>query len=230
MSRLCIIPARGGSKRIPRKNIRPFLGRPIIAYSIEAARESRLFSEIMVSTDDEEIAAVAQDHGASIPFFRSAATADDHATTVDVIAEVLAEYRSRGKVFDRVCCLYATAPFIRPSHLRAAANMLLEMNCDCIFPIVRYGFPVQRSVVLDKAGLVRMREPQHRHTRSQDLAPVFHDAGMFYFFRPAPVLTGETLWPENTRAMELPETEVHDIDTETDWRLAEMKYRLSCGQ
>lgn len=223
MKTLCLIPARGGSKRLPRKNIRSFLGKPIIAYAIRAALDSGLFDEVMVSTDDEEIAAKAKEYGARVPFYRSPENADDHATTLDVVREVLGRYPTD---FDRVCCLYATAPFIQPSHLRAAAQLLDESGADCVFPVLRYGFPVQRSVVLDAAGRVRMRQPEYQTARSQDLEPVFHDAGQFYFFRPAPVLAAGRLWTDDTRALELPETEAHDIDTETDWQLAEMKYRL----
>ncbi|NJC26153.1 pseudaminic acid cytidylyltransferase [Neolewinella antarctica] len=223
MSRLCIIPARGGSKRIPRKNIRPFLGKPIIAYSIEAALASGLFDEVMVSTDDEEIAAVARQFGASVPFMRSAATADDFATTVDVIAEVLGEYRWE---FAEVCCVYATAPFVTVDLLKQATELRLSATADCVFPALAYSFPVQRSIELDPTGKIRLRHPEHLTTRSQDLLPVYHDAGMFYTFDPAVILAKGSLWTDNTRIITVEELAAHDIDTPADWRVAEFKHQL----
>lgn len=223
MSRLCIIPARGGSKRIPRKNIRPFLGKPIIAYSIEAALASGLFDEVMVSTDDEEIAEVARSFGASVPFLRSAATADDFATTMDVLAEVHARYAT---AFEQACCIYATAPFVSAELLRRAAARLDETGGDCVFPVLRYGFPVQRALRMAGDGGVSLLRPEYLNSRSQDLEPSFHDCGMFYFYRPETVLSKGKIWTDASYGVEVGETAAHDIDTPEDWKMAELKYKF----
>ena len=223
MKNLCIIPARGGSKRIPRKNIKDFLGKPIIAYSIEAALQSGLFDEVMVSTDDQEIAVIAKNYGASVPFMRSAETANDYASTEDVLREVLREYQKRGKEFENVCCLYATAPFVTAENLKKCYAHI-EGVYDASFTMVRYSYPVQRSLHVDN-GFIKMREPQYANARSQDLEPVYHDAGQFYFACVKKIDTFE-LWTEHTYGFELSELMVQDLDTETDWQLAEMKYKL----
>lgn len=224
MSCLCIIPARGGSKRIPHKNVKPFLGKPVIAWSIEAALKSGIFSEVMVSTDDEEIARVAREYEAKVPFMRSEETSGDYATTADVLLEVLGEYARRGQRFDHACCLYSTAPFITPERLREAYGKL-SGDVDSIFSVVAYSYPVQRSLKIEN-GLVRMNFPQYRKSRSQDLQPVYHDAGQFYFFTPTVLQETGALWGDHTAAMVLSELEVQDLDTETDWQLAEMKMKL----
>ena len=192
MKNICIIPARGGSKRIPRKNIKTFMGKPIIAYSIEAALQSGLFDEVMVSTDDEEIAEIACGYGAKVPFMRSAETSNDYAGTADVILEVLEMYKERGRVFDTVCC-------------------------------IRY--PIQRSLhIVD--GRIGMVYPEYMNARSQDLEPIYHDAGQFYFSRINSFVESRTFWGKNTAGLVLSELEVQDLDTLTDWTLAEMKYEL----
>lgn len=219
-----MIPARGGSKRIPGKNIRPFLGKPIIAYSIETAIKSKLFDEVMVSTDDKQIGDTAMKFGASIPFFRSETNANDFATTMDVIEEVLAEYQSKGKSFDNVCCLYPCAPLITPESLIRAFNTLGK-NIDSVVPIVQYSFPIQRAFKISGKTVQYMR-PEHEKTRSQDLEPAYHDAGQFYFFKTQVVLKKKTLIPKKTGYLELSELEVQDIDYPIDWDLAELKYRL----
>ena len=229
MKTLCIIPARGGSKRIPRKNVRPFLGTPIIAYSIRAARESGLFDAVMVSTDDTEIAEIAAQYGAEVPFLRSAETATDYATTAAVLTEVLRTYAGRGQVFDRVCCLYATAPFVTADTLRAAFDKLESGGFDTVFPVVRFGFPVQRAVVFQHDKLAWL-QPEHALTRSQDLPPAFHDAGQFYVFNVPRFLETGQLLTANTGGLEIPELEAQDIDTLTDWQLAELKFRLLAQQ
>ena len=226
MKRLAIIPARGGSKRIPRKNVKPFLGKPVIAYSIEAALDSGLFDEVMVSTDDEEIAATARDLGAEVPFLRSAETADDFATTLDVILEVVDAYRKRGEEVEEACCIYATAPFVTAARLREAAALRRAQDLDCVFPVLRFGFPIQRALRLSATNTVEMFSPEHLTTRSQDLEPAFHDAGMFYFFAVARIRPAGKLWTDNTGCLLLPELEAHDIDTPEDWEVAEFKYRL----
>ncbi|MEZ0538143.1 pseudaminic acid cytidylyltransferase [Fibrella arboris] len=225
MKTLCIIPARGGSKRIPRKNIRPFLGSPIIAYSIRAAQESGLFDDVMVSTDDAEIAQLAQLYGAAVPFARSADTANDFATTAAVLTEVLNTYAQRGQHFDRACCLYATAPFVTAAKLREAFAKLESGAFDTVFPVVRFSFPVQRAVIFQNDRLAWL-EPDHALTRSQDLPPAFHDAGQFYCVNVPSFLETGQLLTSNTSGIEISELEAQDIDNLVDWQLAELKVRL----
>lgn len=225
MKKLCIIPARGGSKRIPRKNIKLFMGKPIMAYSIEAATNSGLFDEVMVSTDDEEFADVAKQHGAAVPFLRSEATANDFATTVDVLLEVIETYKQQGKVFDTICCLYSTAPFVTSDRLKEAYSKLSD-KVDACFTMVEYSYPIQRSLRINGAGLVEMKYPEYLRSRSQDLEKVYHDAGQFYFVKTKALLEEKTVWCKNTVPIVLSELEVQDLDTLTDWQLAEMKYEL----
>ncbi len=225
MNNLCIIPARGGSKRIPRKNIKPFMGKPIIAYSIDAALKSGVFDEVMVSTDDEEIAGVARQHGASVPFFRSAETANDYSTTVDVLLEVIETYKQQGKVFDTICCLYSTAPFVTSDRLKEAYAKISD-NVDACFTMVEYSYPVQRSLRINENGRVEMRHPEHLKSRTQDLEKVYHDAGQFYYVKTKTLIEEKTVWCKKTAPLVLSELEVQDLDTLTDWQLAEMKYEL----
>ncbi len=225
MKTLCIIPARGGSKRIPQKNSQLFLGVPIIAYSIRAAQEAGLFDEVMVSTDDAQISQLALQYGAVVPFVRSDETANDVATTAAVLTEVLNAYAQRGQHFDRACCLYATAPFVTATKLRAAFETLETGGFDTVFPVVRFSFPVQRAVVFQNGRLAWL-DPQHALTRSQDLPPTFHDAGQFYFFNVPRFLETGQLLTRNTSGIEISELEAQDIDTLTDWHLAELKVRL----
>lgn len=225
MKNLCIIPARGGSKRIPRKNIKPFQGKPIMAYSIEAALKSGLFDEVMVSTDDEEFAEVAKKYGASVPFLRSAATANDYATTVDVLIEVVDTYRKQGKEFDNICCLYSTAPFVTPERLKEAFCKLSD-NVDGCFTVVEYSYPIQRSLKINGSGFVEMTYPEHLKSRTQDLEKIYHDAGQFYFMKTAVMECEKTVWCKRTEPLILSELEVQDLDTLTDWTLAEMKFKL----
>jgi N-acylneuraminate cytidylyltransferase len=225
MKKLCIIPARGGSKRIPRKNIKDFLGKPIIAYSIEAALKSGLFDEVMVSTDDEEIAEVAKHYGASVPFFRSMETANDYATTVDVLLEVIDTYKQLGKDFDIICCLYSTAPFVTSERLKEACTKLSE-EIDGCFTMVEYSYPIQRSLRINESGIVEMKYPEYLTCRTQDLEKVYHDAGQFYFVKTQVLIDEKTAWCKRTAPLILSELEVQDLDTLTDWQLAEMKYHL----
>lgn len=225
MKAICIIPARGGSKRIPRKNIKDFLGKPIIAYSIEAALESGVFDEVMVSTDDEEIAEVARRYGAAVPFMRSAHTASDYATTADVINEVLDAYSAQGKEFDVVCCIYATAPFVTPARLREAMEILEKGEFDSAFTCTAFSYPVLRGLVINDRGRIAMKWPQYGPCRSQDLEKFYHDAGQFYFATMDAYRTGG-FWGKNTAPIVLSELEVQDLDTPTDWTLAELKYNL----
>lgn len=225
MSNIAIITARGGSKRIPGKNIRPFLGKPIIAYSIQAAIDSRLFSEIMVSTDDAEIAAIAEQYGAKVPFLRSAVNADDYAATTDVLTEVLHEYATRDLHFSYACCIYPTAPFVTAEKLRTAWTKLTEQDADSVIPIAAFSFPIWRSFRLE-GDKVAYNWEEFAPKRSQDLPKAYHDCGQFYFFHTARFLASKKLVTANTLGIEVPETEVQDIDTPEDWEIAEMKYRM----
>ena len=229
MRRIAIITARGGSKRIPKKNIRMFCGNPIITYSIRAAQSSGLFDEVMVSTDSEEIAEVAREAGAKVPFFRSDANSGDYATTVDVVAEVLKSYEEQGQSFDEAVCIYPTAPFITAEKLQRAVDRLEESGADSAVCVVRYSFPPQRGFVI-RNGLTEMLHPEYMMTRSQDLEPMYHDCGQFYVLNTASFLKQHRFFMEHTVSIELPETEVQDIDNETDWIIAEMKYRMMIGQ
>lgn len=226
MKRIAIIPARGGSKRIPRKNVKDFLGMPIIAYSIKAALESGVFDEVMVSTDDEEIAEVARRYGASVPFLRSDETSNDFATTADVINEVLARYKSGGDRFDVVACVYATAPFVTPERLRQASDILEKGTFDSAFTCVEFSYPVLRGLVIDGEGRISMKWPEYKDSRSQDLQKIYHDAGQFYFATIEAFRKANGFWGDNTAPIILSDLEVQDLDTPTDWALAEMKYKL----
>lgn len=222
---LCIIPARGGSKRIPRKNIKNFLGKPIIAYSIEAAIESGLFSEVMVSTDDEEIAEVALSWGAQVPFLRSSHASGDFATTLDVIKEVVNTYEGKGMAFNAICCLYATAPFVTSTHLTKAFSMFAEQKFDSLFPVMQFGFPIQRSIKISD-NKSQFFFPDYINSRSQDLEKSYHDAGQYYWLDNKLVKSGNSIMTDHTGAFIIDEMEGQDIDNETDWKLAELKYEL----
>ena len=226
MNNLAIITARGGSKRIPRKNIRNFLGKPIIAYSIESAIKSGVFDEIMVSTDDDEIAKLAEKYGAKVPFKRTDATSNDTATTTDVIIEVLNEYKKRGLEFDYACCIYPTAPFITPESLKTGLNKMIESRTEVAFPVVKYSYPVQRALEIGSDGNLVMLYPEHSRSRSQDLKPIYHDAGQFYWFKTSAITPNMELLKMKASPIVIPETVVQDIDTENDWILAEMKYKF----
>ncbi len=223
MSRnIAVITARGGSKRIPKKNIKEFCGKPILAYSIQAAIESQLFDEVMVSTDSKEIADIAIAYGASVPFMRSDETANDYATTNDVLREVFSEYEKRGQHFDIAVCIYPTAPFITAQKLRDAVK-LMEDGADAVTPVVRFSFPPQRAFVV-RDGRLQYQFPENALKRSQDLEPIYHDCGQFYALRVSNIL--ENVKGIASTPMIMPETEVQDIDTEEDWKIAEIKYRM----
>ena len=224
MATIAIIPARGGSKRIPRKNIKPFLGKPILAYSIEVALQSQLFSEVMVSTEDDEIAALARQCGATVPFRRSEQTAGDYAGTTDVLLEVLDCYESRGQVFDYGCCIYPTAPFITIDLLARAWRLLIEYGYDSVFPVLRFSYPIQRALRLD-GHQATMFWPEHYTARSQELMPAYHDAGQFYWFNCAAIQQKRRLWTDRSGAIVISELDAHDIDTPDDWTMAEFKYQ-----
>lgn len=227
---LALIPARGGSKRIPRKNIRPFRGRPMIAWSIEAARDASCFDRILVSTDDEEIAAVARSHGAEVPFFRPAYLADDQATTQSVVLHAVQWCEQQGLAPQAVCCLYATAPFVQPTDLVAAGQLLEQAPTGSfVFTATSFPFPIQRAIHIDAAGRSAMFHPEHFNTRSQDLEEAFHDAGQFYWARPQAWATSLNLFDDG-RPLILPRWRVQDIDTEEDWTRAELLHQLLAAQ
>lgn len=226
--RVAIITARGGSKRIPKKNIRSFCGKPIIQYSIEAALQSGLFEEVMVSTDNEEIAETAKTAGAKIPFLRSAETSNDYASTAEVLLEVLSEYEKRGRIFDTTCCIYPTAPFVTAEKLKQAVLLLEEKDADSVVPVVRYSFPPQRAFIV-RDGFTVMKYPEHARTRSQDLEPYFHDCGQFYCMQTKRFLEKKQIFTDHMLSIEMPEMQVQDIDNESDWEMAELKYRMMKG-
>jgi len=225
MRAVAIITARGGSKRIPRKNIREFCGKPILAYSINAALSAGIFDTVMVSTDDNEIAEIARSYGAEVPFMRSEATANDYAATNDVVKEVLDTYAKHGECFDIACCIYPTAPFLTGETLKKAVELLEEKQADSVIPVVRFGFPPQRSVIVEE-GMLQFKWPEYMFSRSQDLQPFYHDAGQFYCMRTEGFLAENRLFMTKTVPLELSEMEVQDIDNEVDWKLAELKYQL----
>lgn len=225
MRKIAIITARGGSKRIPRKNIREFCGKPILAYSIEAAIESGLFDTVMVSTDDEEIAGIAREYGAQVPFYRSERTANDYATTNDVLLEVLAEYEKRGEHYDIGCCIYPTAPFVTAAKLKSAMEQLEAGDADTLIPVVAFSYPPQRAMIVKEGRLV-FEYPQYLDSRSQDLEPHYHDVGQFYLFRTRAFLHNRKLMIGNILPYVVSELEVQDIDNPTDWEIAEIKYRV----
>jgi len=220
---IAIITARGGSKRIPKKNIKEFCGKPIIAYSIEAAINSGIFDEVMVSTDSEEIAEVAKKYGAKVPFLRSEATSNDFATTRDVLIEVLDEYKKRGQEFGIMTCIYPTAPFVTAAKLKNAVELLMDSDADSLMPVVAYGFPPQRAMVV-RDGFLEYQYPEHKNTRSQDLEPIYHDCGQFYVYK-TDVFTGKVQGSGKQIPLNMPEEETQDIDNMSDWVIAEIKYQ-----
>ncbi len=221
--KLAIITARGGSKRIPRKNIKEFCGKPILCYSIEAARDAGVFDEIMVSTEDEEIAEIAKAAGASVPFLRSFETAGDYASTDAVIMEVITEYQRKGQEFDAFCCIYPTAPFLTGEKLKSAMTLLND--ADSVMPVVPFSYPPQRGLIVNKEGFVERQFPEYASARSQDLPEIYHDCGQFYACRTAPFLEAGTTDVKRLVPLVLSEMEVQDIDTPEDWEIAEIKYR-----
>lgn len=223
---IALIPARGGSKRIPRKNIKEFHGKPIIAYSIGTALESRLFDRVVVSTDDEEIAELAMSYGASVPFVRPADISDDHATTLDVVKHAVDWFEKQGENPLGVCCIYATAPLLQVSSLALGAKAVLEKNFDYAFSATSFPFPVQRGFRILGDGGLEMLYPEHAKTRSQDLEPVYHDAAQFYWGSAQAFRSKRAIFSGNSRPILLPRHRVQDIDTMEDWRVAEQLYLL----
>ena len=229
MSSVAIITARGGSKRIPKKNIKDFLGFPIIKYSIDAAINSGCFSEIMVSTDDREIAETAIKYGAQVPFMRSAETANDYSVTADVISEVLNTYINIGKNFEYACCIYPTAPLIDYRKIQEGYEVIKRCGASTLIPVVKFSYPIQRGLKIEKDRL-QMIWPENINVRSQDLMPAYHDVGQFYWMCVELFLKDKKLFTDNTALIEIPESEVQDIDNEEDWKIAEVKYRILKGK
>lgn len=224
LKHLCIIPARGGSKRIPRKNIKEFCGKPIIAYSIEAALKSKLFDEVMVSTDDDEIKRVAEKFGAKVPFVRSREASNDHATLAEVLLEVLGGYAQREVEVESICCILPTAPLLCSGRLIEAYDAFVSGKFNSLIPVVRYSYPIQRALK-ECDGRLLFFDEQFATARSQDLEPSYHDVGQFYFAKTASLLSEKTLFTTKTAMVELSEMEVQDIDTPEDWKVAEFKFK-----
>lgn len=222
---VCVIPARGGSKRIPRKNIRDFCGRPMIAWSISAAIESKCFDRIIVSTDDNEIAEIAKQWGAEIPFQRPAEFSGDHVATIPVIAHAIDWLSEHGNCPNLTCCLYATAPFVQAEMLRRGYTQLTESGADYAFSVTSFPFPIQRAIKVTSNGRVEMFQPEHFSTRSQDLIEAWHDAGQFYWGRSEAWLDGKILFGPGSVPVKIPRHLVQDIDTDEDWVRAEWMFR-----
>lgn len=220
---IAVIPARGGSKRIPRKNIKSFRGRPMIAWTIAAAIGSRCFDRIIVSTDDDEIASTALAHGAEVPFRRPAELADDHTPIIPVVAHAIRWQQENAEV-ERACCIFATAPMLREDDLRAGLAVLNSRNIDYAFSVTSYAFPIQRALRIDGEGRISMVQPEHRETRSQDLEETFHDAGQFYWGRADAWLAGRPIFGAASAAVQIPRKNVQDIDTDEDWEQAELLF------
>lgn len=225
MSMIAIITARGGSKRIPKKNIKEFYGKPMLAYAIDAAKNSGIFDEVMVSTDSEEIANVAKKYGAAVPFMRSEKTANDFATTYDVLEEVILEYKKLGKEFDSICCIYPCVPFLTAKTLSEAYKQFTESNCNALQPVCAYSVPIEWAMRLID-GLLVPDSSEKLKMRSQDLQKAYFDVGMFYFCKTNVLLKEKTLVPTKTAGYVIDESECQDIDTPNDWKMAEMKYKL----
>jgi N-acylneuraminate cytidylyltransferase len=225
MKNLAIIPARGGSKRIPRKNIRSFCGQPIIKYSIDAAIKSNCFDEIMVSTDDQEIADIAISLGAKVPFFRSLENSGDTVQIANVAIEVLNYYTERGKKYRLFCCILPTIPFISAQRIIEGLALMKKQKTEAVFPVLRYGYPIERSLTLS-AERAKMRWPENYDVGSQHFMPSHHDAGQFYWLKTESFLKQKKFFLDKSHAIELSELEAQDIDNEEDWKVAELKYKI----
>lgn len=223
MKKIALIPARGGSKRIPRKNIKLFCGKPIIAYPIELALNCGLFDRVIVSTDDEEIAQISKDYGAEVPYFRSSEASSDYASTVDVLLEFLEKYEGS---CDILCCLYPTTPLLQGCDLVESFARFEQGGFDSLIPVTKFSYPPQRALEIDETGLLGMEHPENLNSRSQDLRPLYHDAGQFYWIKTDELVSQGTLFTKNCGAYVLGEIQVQDIDNISDWEIAELKYQL----
>lgn len=227
--KFAIIPARGGSQRIPLKNIKPFCGKPMIAWSIDAARACGCFDRIIVSTDDEDIAGVARHYGAEIPFLRPPELSDHKTGTIPVIAHAIQWLQEHGESPTIVCCLYATAPFVQAADIQRGLSLLEAVGCDYAFSVTSYPFPIQRAIRITTANRVDMFDPEHFNTRSQDLEEAYHDAGQFYWGRPEAWLSGKPIFSTGAVPVILPRHRVQDIDTQEDWERAEWLFKALAG-
>ncbi len=225
MGNICIIPARGGSKRIPKKNIKDFNSKPIISYVIETIKKTNLFDEIMVSTDDLVIAEVAKKHGAAVPFMRSDNNADDYAVLADVILEVIEGYKEKRKYFDQICCILPTAALITSDKIEKAYQKLIRKNHTTVVPVIKYANPIQRALK-EFDGLINLRQVEYINTRSQDLEDHYYDSGQFYWLNTEFFLNEKKIFNNNTGFIELKEFEAQDVDTMDDWHMLELKYKL----
>lgn len=225
MKNIAVITARGGSKRIPQKNIKDFMGRPMIVYAIEAALESKVFDELMVSTDCIEIAEISKKYGANVPFLRSEQTSSDFATTYDALEEVISEYKKAGEKFETVCCIYPCVPFLKAKSLKDAYFKMQEKEANAIFPVCKYPVPIEWAMRLEDDYLLP-NDREAQKIRSQDLELKYFDAGMFYFCKTESLLKNKSLIPDKTLGFVIDEIQCQDIDTEEDWQIAEMKYKI----
>jgi N-acylneuraminate cytidylyltransferase len=223
---IAIIPARGGSKRIPQKNIKNFFDKPMLSYAVDACKDAGIFSEIMVSTDTEEIASIARQYGAEVPFFRSAETSNDTAITYDVLKEVIAMYQQiLGKEYFYICCVYPCVPLLSGKTLKDAYNQLTGSSADALIPVCKFPVPVEWAMKIEN-GLLVPNDRKAILIRSQDLTPQYFDVGMFYFIKTSALLKYKTLTPTNTVGYIMDEKEIQDIDTMNDWTMAEIKYQI----
>ncbi|MCP4668349.1 MAG: pseudaminic acid cytidylyltransferase [Deltaproteobacteria bacterium] len=226
-----IIPARGGSKRIPDKNIKPFGGKPIISYSIESAKETGVFDKIIVSTDSEEIANVAKRVGAEVPFLRPAELADDFIPTAPVLMHAIQWLLDRGMDVKYFCCIYATAPFIHPKYIKEGFDLMMEKGVSSVFSVTTYAFPIHRSLKLNEKENLEMFWPEYEMVRSQDLPEAYHDAGQFYWLETTSFLKGQKIYTSDAMPVILPRYLVQDMDTLEDWETAERMFKAhSLGQ
>lgn len=226
---IAIIPARGGSKRIPRKNIKEFCGKPMIAWSIEAAIKSECFDQILVSTDDEEIASVAKEYGAEVPFIRPAELSDDYAGTTQVIAHALEWLNEHAQSFQYACCLYATAPFVQAGDLQKSQQQLKDSQAEYVFSATSYPFPIQRAIRITANNGIEMFHPEYFNTRSQDLEEAWHDAGQFYWGTVNAWMQQKRIFSHEAQIYPLPRAQVQDIDTPEDWQRAELMFKALQG-
>lgn len=222
---LAVIPARGGSKRIPRKNIKIFSGKPIIGWSIEAAIECGCFDKVIVSTDDDEIANVAREYGAEVPFKRPAELSDDNTGTIPVIHNAIDQLEKLGQEYDKVCCIYATAPFITSSDLLKGLELLEKEDCAYTFSVASFSSPIQRAFYINKSNRVEMFYPEYFHTRSQDLKEAYHDAGQYYWGRVAAWKKEISFFTTESMPVVIPRYRVQDIDSQEDWVQAELLFK-----
>jgi N-acylneuraminate cytidylyltransferase len=224
--KLAVIPARGGSKRIPLKNIKPFCGKPMIAYSIENAVHSGLFDKVLVSTDNTEIADISRSYGAEVPFLRPQYLADDYTGTNDVVKHAIEWYQDQGQEIEVVCCIYATAPFVQIEYLKQGYDLLKSTNHAYAFSVTSFPFPIQRALKVNVSGEVQAFWPENNDVRSQDLEEAYHDAGQFYWGQVDAFLQDKVIYSKESMAVMLPRHLVQDIDTEEDWLRAELMYQV----